>query len=156
MKRHHRHYDSADRFQYLKELLHEFQVSQNQDAKRQVLANLANFCYDPINFEHIRKLNLICIFLDLLSVKNKKFVEFSISGLCNLSVDPKNVEVIINYNGLEKICTCIGNENNEIKLSALTTLIHITNKDNNAINGNYFISCFLYLKHAFKQLSTRI
>ena len=33
------------------------------EAKHQVLANLANFAYDPINYEHIRKLNILDLFL---------------------------------------------------------------------------------------------
>ena len=33
------------------------------DAKLQVLANLANFAYDPINYEYLRQLNVIDLFL---------------------------------------------------------------------------------------------
>jgi len=33
------------------------------DAKLQVLANLANFAYDPINYEYMRQLNAIDLFL---------------------------------------------------------------------------------------------
>ena len=32
-------------------------------AKVQILANLANFSYDPINYGHLRKLNVIDLFL---------------------------------------------------------------------------------------------
>ena len=31
--------------------------------KLQVLANLANFAYDPINYEYFRKLNVLDLFL---------------------------------------------------------------------------------------------
>lgn len=35
----------------------------SSDAKSQVLANLANFAYDPINYTHLRKLNVAELFL---------------------------------------------------------------------------------------------
>ena len=35
----------------------------NLDSKRQILANLANFAYDPINYEFFRRLNILDLFL---------------------------------------------------------------------------------------------
>ena len=37
------------------------------DAKCQVLANLANFAYDPINYPHLKKLNVAELFLGKFS-----------------------------------------------------------------------------------------
>ena len=54
------------------------------DAKQQVLANLANFAYDPINYEFIRKLHIIDLFLDEIDNTNENITEFAIGGLCNL------------------------------------------------------------------------
>lgn len=54
------------------------------DAKEQVLANLANFAYDPINYGYIRQLNIIDLFLGALSERNPRLVRFAIGGLCNL------------------------------------------------------------------------
>jgi len=34
-----------------------------EEAKLQVLANLANFAYDPINYEYLRQLNVVDLFL---------------------------------------------------------------------------------------------
>ena len=34
--------------------------------KLQVLANLANFAYDPINYEFMKQLNIIDLFLGLI------------------------------------------------------------------------------------------
>jgi len=56
------------------------------EAKEQVLANLANFAYDPINYEFLRKLNVIDLFLDQLSEENTNFVQFGLGGLCNLAL----------------------------------------------------------------------
>ncbi|RWS16143.1 armadillo repeat-containing protein 7-like isoform X2 [Dinothrombium tinctorium] len=127
MKRTRKVYCEKERFEYLKQLLHEFQVTKNNDAKRQVLANLANFCYDPINYDHMRKLNLISILLDLLSESNADIVEYAIAGLCNLSPDAKNVQIIVEYNGIDKIVNCIDEQKPQITISAITTLIHVIN-----------------------------
>lgn len=33
------------------------------DYKQQVLANLANFAYDPVNYDYFRELNILDLFL---------------------------------------------------------------------------------------------
>ena len=33
------------------------------ESKQQVLANLANFAYDPINYDYMRRLNILDLFL---------------------------------------------------------------------------------------------
>lgn len=54
------------------------------EAKEQVLANLANFAYDPINYGYIRQLQIIDLFLQSLSENNIKLVRFAAGGICNL------------------------------------------------------------------------
>lgn len=54
------------------------------EAKTQVLANLANFAYDPINYDYLRQLKVIDLFLHLISEEDEEFVRFAIGGLCNL------------------------------------------------------------------------
>ncbi|XP_019063986.1 armadillo repeat-containing protein 7 isoform X4 [Fukomys damarensis] len=44
------------RLGYLQALVTEFQETESQDAKEQVLANLANFAYDPNNYQYLRQL----------------------------------------------------------------------------------------------------
>ncbi|XP_031324911.2 armadillo repeat-containing protein 7 isoform X3 [Camelus dromedarius] len=46
----------VDRLGYLQALVTEFQETESQDAKEQVLANLANFAYDPSNYQYLRQL----------------------------------------------------------------------------------------------------
>lgn len=48
------------------------------DAKEQVLANLANFAYDPGNYQYLRQLQVLDLFLDSLSEENETLVEFAI------------------------------------------------------------------------------
>lgn len=51
-----------------------------------MLANLANFAYDPINYEFLRKLNVVDLFLDQLSEENTNIVQSGLGGLCNLAL----------------------------------------------------------------------
>lgn len=43
-----------------------------------MLANLANFAYDPRNLENLRTLQVTDLFLDMLTEENENFVEFGI------------------------------------------------------------------------------
>ena len=51
------------RFKYLQALVTEFQDTSKKENKLQVLANLANFAYDPINYDYFRQLNILDLFL---------------------------------------------------------------------------------------------
>ncbi|XP_030744092.1 armadillo repeat-containing protein 7 isoform X3 [Echinops telfairi] len=48
------------RLGYLQALVTEFQQTESPDAKEQVLANLANFAYDPSNYQYLRPLRVAC------------------------------------------------------------------------------------------------
>ncbi|KAF6298021.1 armadillo repeat containing 7 [Rhinolophus ferrumequinum] len=66
------------RLGYLQALVTEFQETESQNAKEQVLANLANFAYDPSNYQYLRQLQVLDLFLDSLSEENETLVEFAI------------------------------------------------------------------------------
>ena len=60
--------------------------------KLQIIANLANFGYDPINYQFFRTLNVIDLFLDVLAEEdqdkedkeyNDTMIQFAIGGICN-------------------------------------------------------------------------
>lgn len=55
------------------------------ESKYQVLANLANFAYDPINYPHIRSQKIIDLFIEQLVSDDKKLIAFAAAGLCNLA-----------------------------------------------------------------------
>lgn len=42
-----------------------------------MLANLANFAYDPRNYEYLRQLQVLDLFLDMLTEDNETLVEFA-------------------------------------------------------------------------------
>mmetsp|Transcript_46648 Transcript_46648/g.77738 ORF Transcript_46648/g.77738 Transcript_46648/m.77738 type:complete len:99 (+) Transcript_46648:32-328(+) len=71
------------RFEYLQALVTEFQETTQEEAKEQVLANLANFAYDPINYDWLHELRVIDLFLDCLTEPSERMVEFGMAGLCN-------------------------------------------------------------------------
>lgn len=52
------------------------------EAKEQVLANLANFAYDPSNYEYLRQLQVLDLFLDMLTEDNETLVEFAMGKGC--------------------------------------------------------------------------
>ncbi|XP_042139030.1 armadillo repeat-containing protein 7 isoform X2 [Peromyscus maniculatus bairdii] len=70
------------RLGYLQALVTEFQETESQDAKEQVLANLANFAYDPGNYQYLRQLQVLDLFLDSLSEENETLVKFAIGRCC--------------------------------------------------------------------------
>lgn len=56
------------------------------ECKKQVLANLANFAYDPLNYQWFRRLKIIDIFLSQASEGIQPLQSFAVAGLCNLAL----------------------------------------------------------------------
>eukprot|EP00743_Colponemidia_sp_Colp-15_P008666 GILK01009433.1.p1 GENE.GILK01009433.1~~GILK01009433.1.p1 ORF type:complete len:173 (-),score=15.42 GILK01009433.1:433-951(-) len=115
------------RFDYLQQLVTEFQSTTNQADRAQILANLGNFAYDPINYEAFRKLNIIELFVDMLTDEPEDLKELAIAGLCNCCTDPKNAQIIVEAEGIGAIVDCLTNENEEIVLSSLSVLQWLLN-----------------------------
>ena len=120
------------RFDYLQSLVTEYQETTNQEAKEQVLANLANFAYDPINYGYFRTLNVLDLFLDCLTEENTTLVEFAIGGLCNACLDRENKEFILEHNGVKLVMGCLGQDRENIVLSAITTLMYLVTPSSHA------------------------
>ncbi|KAG9459555.1 hypothetical protein H6P81_004063 [Aristolochia fimbriata] len=95
------------RLQYLQELVLKFQNATNEGTKERIVANLANFAYDPYNYVFLRQLNVLELFLDCITEPNEKLVEFGAGGICNASVDPENVAVIVQCDGIPLIMGCL-------------------------------------------------
>ncbi|CAB3366635.1 Hypothetical predicted protein [Cloeon dipterum] len=113
------------RCDYLAQLVREFHETRSQEAKRQILANLANFAYDPINFEFLRLHRVIDLFIDTLPDEDESLAEFAVGGLCNLCVDPQNQEYILQNNGIQRLQNLLQSKNQEIVCSTITTLIYL-------------------------------
>lgn len=78
-------YEPEERFRYLRQLVTEFQDTNSMEAKEQVLANLANFAYDPVNYENFKRLNIVHLFIDQLDNSSDALKEFAMGGICNLA-----------------------------------------------------------------------
>lgn len=120
--------NGTNREQYLSLLLKEFINAKSKDARYQVLANLANFAYDPINYEYIRDLGILDILLEqLANGDDEKLKYFASAGLCNLCADPKNCEEVVKNGGIQLFIDALSSENDETVLNVITTLIYLTN-----------------------------
>eukprot|EP00271_Cylindrocystis_brebissonii_P007378 TRINITY_DN20814_c0_g1_i1.p1 TRINITY_DN20814_c0_g1~~TRINITY_DN20814_c0_g1_i1.p1 ORF type:complete len:115 (-),score=21.20 TRINITY_DN20814_c0_g1_i1:823-1167(-) len=82
--------DGTSRFDYLQKLVTEFQSTTNEEAKQQIVANLANFAYDPINYDKLRLLHVWELFLDCLD-ESEELQEFGLGGLCNGCPGPSSL-----------------------------------------------------------------
>lgn len=121
--------NGTDREQFLSLLVDEYLNSTSYDAKSQVLANLANFAYDPINYGYIRDVGVLDVFLHVINTENdEKLLHFACSGICNLSCDPLNVKYIQENCGWKPIIQLLNRNNTDIVANIITTLIYAYEK----------------------------
>lgn len=59
------------RHEYLQQLVDEYQRSVHALRKEEVVANLANFAYDPINYASLAQLQVMDLFLDILDADHE-------------------------------------------------------------------------------------
>jgi len=92
------------RAQYLQELVSQFQSLPDTAAslpeKERIVARLANFAYDPINWDYLRRLNALELFLDCLAEEGSEkelLVECAMGGLFNASAGPQNAAAILAF-----------------------------------------------------------
>ncbi|GLV39077.1 Follicle cell protein 3C [Carabus blaptoides fortunei] len=111
--------DGIGRFDFLRLLKKEFEETIQEDSKNQTLANLANFAYDPINYEYMRSLNLLDLFLEQFRSGNEELIHFSSAAICNLSADPTNRDLIIRKNGIKLVAKLLYSKDEEVVLNSL-------------------------------------
>ena len=103
--------------------------------KLQILANLGNFAYDPINYEYFRQLNILDLFIgkccrsdsespilhhsimyksfffysaDVVAEEDEeKMVEYAIGGICNCCLDKLNKAYLVENEGVEMVAKCL-------------------------------------------------
>ncbi|KAJ8766778.1 hypothetical protein K2173_008332 [Erythroxylum novogranatense] len=97
----------SPRLQYLQELVGRFQNATDEETKEKIVANLANFAYDPYNYTFLRQLNVLELFLDCMTEPNEKLVEFGVGGICNSCADPANAAVITQSGGIPLVIDCL-------------------------------------------------
>eukprot|EP00250_Pteridium_aquilinum_P012343 c20669_g1_i1 orf=504-1034(-) len=115
----------SSRDDYLQELVTEFQKTTNEDSKLSIVAHLANFAYDPFNYEYFRKLQIIDLFLDCLTEPCAKMVEYGIAGICNCCPDPANAAILAKNDGIPFIIACLASPIGKTVLNAVTALYYL-------------------------------
>ncbi|XP_057970838.1 uncharacterized protein LOC131159721 [Malania oleifera] len=118
------------RVQYLQELVNQFQNTNNEESRERIVANLANFAYDPYNYTFIRQLNVLELFLDCITEPNEKLVEFGVGGICNSCVDPSNAAIVTHCGGIPLIIQCLSSPVRNTVNYALGALYYLCNSSN--------------------------
>uniref|UniRef100_A0A1B6GW43 Armadillo repeat-containing domain-containing protein n=1 Tax=Cuerna arida TaxID=1464854 RepID=A0A1B6GW43_9HEMI len=146
--------NNVGRYEFLKQLTEEFKSTVSSDAKHQVMANLANFSYDPINYEHLRSLGVLDLFLENLNEEDVTLTRFALGGLCNLALDPENKEYINDSGGISQISNCLFSTCLETVQYAITSLMFLmTAKYKDEITSDVNIARMLELsQHPDKRI----
>ncbi|XP_022879720.1 armadillo repeat-containing protein 7-like isoform X1 [Olea europaea var. sylvestris] len=119
------------RMQYLQELVSQFQNASNEESKEKIVANLANFAYDPFNYTFLRQqLNVLELFLDCITEPNERLVEFGIGGICNSCADPANAAVVTQCGGIPLVIQCLSSPVRNTVNYALGALYYLCNELN--------------------------
>uniref|UniRef100_A0A7N0U0M5 Armadillo repeat-containing protein 7 n=1 Tax=Kalanchoe fedtschenkoi TaxID=63787 RepID=A0A7N0U0M5_KALFE len=119
------------RLQYL-QLVSQFQNATDEGSKERIVANLANFAYDPYNFTFLRQLNVLELFLDCITEPNEKLVEFGVGGICNACADSRNAAVVAQSGGVPLVIKCLSSPVANTVNYALGSLYYLcgpTNKE---------------------------
>ncbi|KAG5609183.1 hypothetical protein H5410_020464 [Solanum commersonii] len=144
----------------VQQLVTQFQNASSEETKEKIVANLANFAYDPYNFTFLRQvkklpnecfeycnhriflvsclniscdanqLNVIELFLDCLTEPNEKLVEFGIGGICNACADPASAALVTQNDGIPLIVQCLSSHVRSTVNYALGALYYLCNASN--------------------------
>ncbi|PKI45965.1 armadillo repeat-containing protein 7 [Punica granatum] len=118
------------RLQYLQDLVSRFQNATDEETKEKIVANLANFAYDPYNYKFLRQLNVLELFLDCITEPNEKLVEFGVGGICNSCADPANAAIITRCSGIPLIIQCLSSPVRNTVNYALGALYYLCDASN--------------------------
>ncbi|CAI0542246.1 unnamed protein product [Linum tenue] len=113
------------RLQYLQDLVGQFQNATDEETRERLVANLANFAYDPYNYPFLRQLNVLELFLDCLTEPNEKLVEFGVGGICNSCVDPSNAAVVTQNGGVPLVIQCLSSPVKNIVNYSIAALYYL-------------------------------
>ncbi|XP_028108486.1 armadillo repeat-containing protein 7-like isoform X2 [Camellia sinensis] len=113
------------RLQYLQELVSQFQNATSEESKERIVANLANFAYDPYNYTFLRQVQC-----PRLNEPNEKLVEFGVGGICNSCVDPANAAIVTQCGGIPLIIQCLSSPVRNTVNYAVGALYYLCNASN--------------------------
>ncbi|TMW53991.1 hypothetical protein DOY81_000923 [Sarcophaga bullata] len=92
-----------NRQEFIEHLVEEYYTTTNVEAQEQVTANLANFAYDPINWEYLKTAEVLNLFMELLDNPNENLQLHASAGLCNICLDQESINYIVNDQNLKNI-----------------------------------------------------
>uniref|UniRef100_A0AAG5CYV8 Uncharacterized protein n=1 Tax=Anopheles atroparvus TaxID=41427 RepID=A0AAG5CYV8_ANOAO len=97
-----------NRRDYIHLLVDEYYETSNLEAQQQVTANLANFAYDPINWQFLLQAKAHELFYEILQqsgqgVVDRLLVLHAIVGLTNIALHSAAAEFIDRSNGLTQL-----------------------------------------------------
>ncbi|XP_050235853.1 uncharacterized protein LOC126685902 [Mercurialis annua] len=118
------------RLQFLQTLVSQFQNASDEETKERLVANLANFAYDPYNYTFLRQLNVLELFLDCITEPNEKVVEFGVGGICNSCADPTNAAIVTQNGGIPLIIQCLSSPVRNTVNYAIGALYYLCNSSN--------------------------
>lgn len=158
---------------YLQQLMEEFQRSPHLIRKEEIVANLANFAYDPINYRSLDRLRVMDFFLNIMNAEKVgkasmnynfqskqgkaktlssdtshryKLVEFALGGICNCIPDPDLQQQFIEGDGVEIVAPYILKFSLESELTSAPEL--------NVIVYALTIAYFLLDSNAFIEITS--
>ncbi|KAF9212051.1 Armadillo repeat-containing protein 7 [Podila verticillata] len=104
------------------------------ERRTKILASLGNFAYDPINYAWLRELSVVDLFLDCLSQESIINRRHAIAGLCNLSLDPKNRDLLLDTTHTDNVALilqhCLVSTDVDTVQSAMTCLSNLSTTKN--------------------------
>ncbi|XP_055547668.1 LOW QUALITY PROTEIN: uncharacterized protein LOC129731587 [Wyeomyia smithii] len=142
--------EGIDRREYISLLVDEYYETQSLEAQQQVTANLANFAYDPINWNFLKQAKAHELFVEILTHSiDPLLLLHAAAGICNLCLDVHVAEYIVRGATIQQIQTLIAKyrKSNELLGHLLTTLIYV--------KGNTLESDFLKLLETLKNGNNR-
>ncbi|XP_023293506.2 armadillo repeat-containing protein 7 isoform X2 [Lucilia cuprina] len=115
-----------NRQEYIEHLVEEYYTTTNVEAQEQVSANLANFAYDPINWDYLKTAEVLKLFFELLELPNEKLQLHGSAGLCNICLDKQALKYIIKADNFYKLKNLLLKTTNlNIVLNSLTLLYQL-------------------------------
>lgn len=123
------------RHEYLQQLVSEYARTPQRLRKEEIVANLTNFAYDPINFPTFHRVNVMALFVDIVrefrdmhptdnaatidterhssqsdsvsAMSDRLLVEFAMGGICNCIPDPILQGSFIASEGVVEVSTLV-------------------------------------------------
>ncbi|TMW58906.1 hypothetical protein Poli38472_007051 [Pythium oligandrum] len=110
------------RHEYLQQLVRDYARTPHHLRREEIVAQLANFAYDPINYAAFRELHVMELFGDLInttttdatqkeseseSKTRRLLVEFAMGGICNCVCDPALQRSFLALDGASQVLSYV-------------------------------------------------